>query len=166
MVQIEARESIVESRSDFSIAQLYRDLSKREPLVEALPEQASYVVADKIRRITTETSIEASKEEELTDKRSVKNPGGGPIKRGRMKNPGGGPTKRVADATEADMEKRRMKSPGGGPTKRGRTKNPGGGPTKRATDSTEVDMEKRRMKSPGGGPTRRRVKSPGGGPTR
>ncbi|KAH6863363.1 hypothetical protein B0T12DRAFT_7298 [Alternaria alternata] len=110
---IEARESIVESRSDFSIAQLYRDLSKREPLVEALPEQASYVVADKIRRITTETSIEASKDEELTDKRSVK-------------NPGGGPTKRVADATEADMEKRRMKSPGGGPTKRGRTKNPGG----------------------------------------
>ncbi|KAE8836664.1 hypothetical protein HRS9139_04762 [Pyrenophora teres f. teres] len=170
----------VEHRTSLSVTQLYRDLFKREPIIEALPEQTSYDAADKIKRDPSEESEDSDADLDVTkegaEKRRMKNAGGGPGRRS-MKNPGGGPHKRETESSDAVLDERRVKNAGGGPGKR-RVKNagggpgrrsmktPGGGPHKRETESSDAVLDERRVKNAGGGPGKRRVKNAGGGPGR
>ncbi|KAF1944985.1 hypothetical protein EJ02DRAFT_509707 [Clathrospora elynae] len=139
--------SAIERRNNFSMAQLYRDLLKRAPLIEALPEEALYDVIHESKRSVSEETEDGDDDDdefeassEIPDRRRVKAAGGGPGKR-RVKAAGGGPGKR------------RVKAAGGGPGKI-RVKAAGGGPGKR------------RVKAAGGGPGKRRIKAAGGGPGR
>jgi len=160
---VDAREDAVERRSAFSIPQLYRDLFKREPLIEALPKQALYDVADKTKRIASEDSIEVGDDgegAEVADKRAVYIPGGGVTSRDRpgMNVGGGGPTKRDA-----------LRNAPGGPGKRMAEKVRPGGPGKREAMKVRPGGPGRReaMKVRPGGPGKRdAMKVRPGGPGR